>query len=119
MTMNYASAYDGDMGDYAEQAAEATHEQLMDIFGTSESTAWGALALTSMLGVNDVDNETFTPQDAARVRAFAEEKGVAWVPMWATFRDQECDSGASAEDALTVCSGVDQEDGAFGEAFSG
>ncbi len=117
MTMNYASSYDGDMGDYAEQAAEATHEQLMDVFGTSESTAWGALALTSMLGVNDVDNETFTLRDAAQVRAFAEEKGVAWVSMWATFRDQECGDGAS--DALVDCSGVDQEDGAFGEAFSG
>ncbi|MGW0840096.1 chitinase [Streptomyces sp. NPDC002787] len=117
MTMNYASSYDGDMGDYAEQAAKATHEQLMDVFGTSESTAWGALALTSMLGVNDVDNETFTLEDAAQVREFAEEKGVAWVSMWATFRDQECGDGAT--DELTDCSGVEQEDGAFGEAFSG
>ncbi|MFF9040928.1 chitinase [Streptomyces sp. NPDC014892] len=117
MTMNYASSYDGDMGDYAERAAEATHEQLMDVFGTSESTAWGALALTSMLGVNDVDNETFTLEDAAQVREFAEGKGVAWVSMWATFRDRECGEGAS--DELVDCSGVDQEDGAFGEAFSG
>ncbi len=117
MTMNYASSYDGDMGDYAERAAEATHGQLMDVFGTSGSTAWRALALTSMLGVNDVDNETFTLEDAAQVREFAEEKGVAWVSMWATFRDRECGDGAS--DALVECSGVDQEDGAFGEAFSG
>ncbi|WP_200300634.1 chitinase [Streptomyces adelaidensis] len=117
MTMNYASSYGDDMGDYAEQAAEATHEQLMDIFGTSDSTAWGALALTSMLGVNDVDNETFTLEDAAQVRAFAEEKGIAWVSMWATFRDQQCGDGAN--DELTDCSGVKQEDGAFGEAFSG
>ncbi|WP_371577894.1 chitinase [Streptomyces sp. NBC_01314] len=117
MTMNYASSYGGDMGDYAEQSAEAAHEQLMDIFGTSESTAWGALALTSMLGVNDVDNETFTLEDAAQVREFAEEKGVAWVSMWATFRDQECGDGA--DDELVDCSGVDQGDGAFGEAFSG
>lgn len=117
MTMNYASSYGGDMGDYAERSAEATHEQLMDVFGTSGSTAWGALALTSMLGANDVDNETFTLEDAAQVREFAEEKGVGWVSMWATFRDQECGGGAS--DELVDCSGVDQEDGAFGEAFSG
>lgn len=117
MTMNYASSYGGDMGDYAEQSAEAAHEQLMDIFGTSGSTAWGALALTSMLGVNDVENETFTLEDAAQVREFAEEKGVAWVSMWATFRDQECGDGAN--DELVDCSGVDQEDGAFGKAFSG
>ncbi|WP_149826101.1 chitinase [Streptomyces tailanensis] len=117
MTMNYASSYDGDMGDYAEQAAEATHEQLMEVFGTSESTAWRALALTSMLGVNDVDNETFTLEDAAQVREFAESKGVGWVSVWATFRDQECGDGT--EDELTDCSGVEQEAGAFGEAFSG
>jgi chitinase len=119
MTMNYASSYGGDMGDYAEEAASATHEQLMDVFGTSDSTAWGALALTSMLGVNDVDNETFTLEDAAQVREFADDKGVAWVSMWAAFRDRACDEDSSSDDPLTNCSGIEQEDGAFGEAFSG
>ncbi len=117
MTMNYASSYDGDMGDYAERAARATHRQVRDVFETSPATAWRALALTSMLGVNDVENETFTLEDAAQVRKFAEEKGIAWVSMWATFRDRECGDGAS--DALTDCSGVEQEAGAFAEAFSG
>lgn len=116
MTMNYARSYDGDMGDYAQRAAESAHRQLRGVFGTSESTAWGALALTSMLGVNDVANETFTLEDAVQVREFAEEKGVAWVSMWATFRDREC--GGVARDALVDCSGVAQEDGAFGKAFS-
>ncbi|MFE7759868.1 chitinase [Streptomyces sp. NPDC057438] len=116
MTMNYARSYDGDMGDYAERAAESAHEQLRAVFDTGGSTAWGALALTSMLGVNDIDNETFTLEDAAQVREFAREKGVAWVSMWATFRDREC--GGGARDALVDCSGVEQEDGAFGEAFS-
>lgn len=116
MTMNYARSYDGDMGDYAQRAAESAHRQLRAVFGTSESTAWRALALTPMLGVNDIDDETFTLEDAAQVREFAEEKGVAWVSMWATFRDREC--GGAARDALVDCSGVDQEDGAFGKAFS-
>lgn len=116
MTMNYARSYDGDMGDYAQRAAESAHRQLRAVFGTSEATAWGALALTPMLGVNDIDNETFTLEDAAQVQEFAEEKGVAWVSMWATFRDREC--GGAARDALVDCSGVDQEDGAFGKAFS-
>ncbi|MDC2950260.1 chitinase [Streptomyces heilongjiangensis] len=117
MTMNYASSYDGDMGDYAERAARATHRQVRDVFGTSKATAWRALALTAMLGVNDVENETFTLEDAAQVREFAEEKGIAWVSLWATFRDRRC--GGGARDALTDCSGVEQEDGAFAEAFSG
>ncbi|MDX2542577.1 chitinase [Streptomyces sp. WI04-05B] len=120
MTMNYSSEYAGDMGQYALASAAATHDQLADIFGLSEAGAWQGMALTSMIGVNDVDNETFSLADAAEVRAFAEEKGVAWVSMWATFRDQECEKGnASSDDAATNCSGVSQDAGAFGVAFSG
>jgi chitinase len=77
------------------------------------------MALTSMLGQNDIETETFTLQDAAQVRKFAEEKGVAWVSMWATFRDRQCGDDSSADDALTSCSGVKQGDGAFGKAFAG
>ncbi|SNX63237.1 chitinase [Streptomyces sp. TLI_55] len=116
MTMNYAESYDGDMGDYAITAAKAAHTQLRDVFGTSAATAWGGMALTSMIGTNDVDGETFTLSDAAQLRAFAEEKGVGWVSMWATFRDQECEGD---EDALVDCSGVEQGAGAFGKALAG
>ncbi|WP_406169146.1 chitinase [Streptomyces canus] len=120
MTMNYGESYDGDMGDYAITSAKAAQAQLRDVFGTSDSTAWRAMALTSMIGTNDVDGETFTLSDAGQVREFAESKEVAWVSMWSTFRDQECDSGNSDEDdALTNCSGVSQSAGAFGEALAG
>lgn len=120
MTMNYGSSYDEDMGDYAETSAEAAHDQLEDVFGLSDDGAWKGLALTSMIGVNDVDNETFSLSDAAQVRSFAEEKGVAWVSMWSTFRDQPCEGDdADSDDAATNCSGVDQEAGDFAEAFTG
>ncbi|MFF6998000.1 chitinase [Streptomyces sp. NPDC008313] len=119
MTMNYAESYDDDMGDYALAAAEKTHDQLVDVFGQSSKGAWQGLALTSMLGVQDVDNETFTLDDAAEVRAFAEKKGIAWVSMWATFRDRECGEDAAADDPLINCSGVEQENGAFGKVFAG
>ncbi|MGI3224032.1 chitinase [Streptomyces sp. GTA36] len=120
MTMNYGSSYDEDMGDYAETSAEAAHDQLEDVFGLSDDGAWKGLALTSMIGVNDVDNETFSPSDAAQVRSFAEEKGVAWVSMWSTFRDQPCEGDdADSDDAATNCSGVEQEAGDFAEAFTG
>ena len=73
-----------------------------------------------MIGVNDVDNETFSLSDAAQVRSFAEEKGIAWVSMWSTFRDQQCEGDdAASDDAATNCSGVDQEAGDFAEAFTG
>ncbi|MFJ2260009.1 chitinase [Streptomyces sp. NPDC087844] len=120
MTMNYGSSYDEDMGDYAKTSAQAAHDQLETVFGLSDAGAWKGLALTSMLGVNDVDNETFSLADAAEVRSFAEEKGVAWVSMWSTFRDQECEGDdASSDDAATNCSGVEQEAGAFAKAFTG
>ncbi|CAM5700394.1 hypothetical protein SVIOM342S_09397 [Streptomyces violaceorubidus] len=83
-------------------SAKAAHSQLRKVFGTSDADAWRGMALTSMLGVNDVTGETFTLADAAVVRAFAEEKGVAWVSMWAAFRDQRCGADASATDALTT-----------------
>ncbi|MYS75304.1 hydrolase, partial [Streptomyces sp. SID5926] len=117
MTMNYGESYAADMGDYALASAKAAHSQLRKVFGTSDADAWRGMALTSMLGVNDVAGETFTLADAAEVRAFAEEKGIAWVSMWAAFRDVQCAEDASATDALTTCSGVAQEDGAFGTAF--
>jgi len=120
MTMNYGSSYTGDMGAYAITSAEAAHDQLEKVFGLSSKGAWRGLALTSMLGVNDVDGETLTVADAERVRTFAEGKGVAWVSMWSTFRDQQCEDGAaSSGDAATNCSGVKQGAGDFAEAFSG
>ena len=119
MTMNYGESYTADMGDYAITSATATHTQLKKVFGLSDAGAWQGMALTSMIGVNDVSGETFSLSDAAQVRTFAEEKEVAWVSMWSTFRDQQCESGSSDDDAATDCSGVTQSAGAFGEAFAG
>lgn len=73
-----------------------------------------------MIGDNDVSGETFSLSDAAQVRAFAEEKEVAWVSMWSTFRDQQCeDDDSASDDAATDCSGVEQDSGAFAEALAG
>ncbi|MZF86774.1 chitinase [Streptomyces sp. SID5643] len=119
MTMNYGSSYDGDMGNYARTAANAAHAQLKKVFGTSDPAAWQGMALTSMIGVNDVANETFTLADAAEVRAFAEEKGIAWVSMWSAARDRQCADGSKSAGAPTDCSGVRQGAGAFGKVFAG
>ncbi|MFE6405418.1 chitinase [Streptomyces sp. NPDC057837] len=119
MTMNYGPSFGGDMGGYALTAAKAAHTQLREVFGTSDTGAWRGMALTSMIGVNDVAGETFTLADAAQVRAFAEEKGIAWVSMWSTARDRRCPAGTDTGEAATDCSGVEQNAGAFGEAFAG
>ncbi|MET8562293.1 chitinase [Streptomyces flaveolus] len=120
MTMNYGESYGGDMGDYAVTSATAAHAQLKRVFGLSDAHAWRGMALTSMIGVNDVSGETFTLSDAGQVRTFAERKGVAWVSMWSTFRDRECEAGRSErDDAAPDCSGVSQSPGAFARRFSG
>ncbi|MFF7310325.1 chitinase [Streptomyces sp. NPDC008137] len=119
MTMNYGSSFDGDMGEYALAAAKASHTQLKKVFGTSDAAAWRGMALTSMIGVNDVAGETFTLADATEVRSFAEDKGIGWVSMWSAARDRQCADGAKAEKAATDCSGVKQSSGAFAEEFSG
>ncbi len=118
MTMNYGESYAGDMGGYAVTSATAAQAQLKKVFGTTDAAAWKGMALTSMIGTNDVDNETFSLSDAAQVRTFAVEKGISWVSMWSTFRDQQCEAGSATDDALTNCSGVEQSAGAFAEAFS-
>ncbi|WP_109005658.1 chitinase [Streptomyces rishiriensis] len=119
MTMNYGESYAGDMGGYAITSATAAQAQLKKVFGTTDAGAWKGMALTSMIGTNDVAGETFSLADAVQVRAFAVEKGISWVSMWSTFRDQQCSAADSAkDDALTNCSGVKQSSGAFAKAFS-
>ncbi|MEU4150320.1 chitinase [Streptomyces sp. NPDC026659] len=120
MTMNYGESYTGNMGEYAVTAAGAAHTQLEKVFGLSSAAAWRGMALTSMIGVNDVAGETFTLSDAARVREFARRKNLAWLSIWSAFRDTACADGESGRnEASANCSGVSQRPGAFGKAFTG
>ncbi|MFJ6571585.1 chitinase [Streptomyces sp. NPDC091292] len=118
LAMNYGTSYTGDMGDYAITAATAAQAQIGSVFGLSDPDAWQRLAVTVMLGVNDVQGETFTLTDATRFRAFAKQKNLAWLSSWSTFRDHQCTNGAATRSS-TTCSGVLQERGAFARALSG
>ncbi|MFJ8869375.1 chitinase [Streptomyces sp. NPDC102473] len=119
MAMNYSTSHDGDMGEYAEQAAAAAHDQLVDVLGLSRDAAWKALHITVMIGVNDVAGETFTLEDAASLRSFATRRGVGALSLWASFRDRECGADEDTTTASDTCSGVDQDAGAFAEALGG
>lgn len=118
MAMNYSSSHDGDMSDYAEQAASAPHDQIADVFGLSDAKAWRALHITVMIGVNDVAGETFTLADAASLRSFARRQGAGALSLWAAFRDRPCTDEDTSE-ASDSCSGVAQAAGEFAEALSG
>ncbi|MDL2076421.1 cellulose binding domain-containing protein [Streptomyces sp. GXMU-J15] len=117
MAMDYGPAYSGDMGTYAEQAATATQAQIKGVLGLSESAAWKTVAVTPMIGVNDVVTEVFKVEDATQLVNFAKSKGLGWLSMWSGTRDKACPGGPKpAADA--TCSSIDQEKNAFSKAFA-
>ncbi|MER7686829.1 cellulose binding domain-containing protein [Streptomyces sp. NPDC097610] len=116
MAMDYGPAYNGDMGTYAEQAATATQAQVKSVLGLSDSAAWKSVAITPMIGVNDVAAETFKVDDAAQLVDFAKSKGLGWLSMWSAARDKQCPGGAK-NSADATCSSIVQDAGAFSKAF--
>ncbi|WP_328550424.1 MULTISPECIES: glycoside hydrolase family 18 protein [unclassified Streptomyces] len=116
MAMDYGASYSGDMGTYAEQAATATQAQVKSVLGLSDSAAWKAVAVTPMIGVNDVSSEVFKADDAAQLVTFAKSKGLGWLSMWSATRDKQCDGGAKPT-ADATCSSIVQDKFAFSKAF--
>ncbi|MET8767613.1 cellulose binding domain-containing protein [Streptomyces sp. NPDC004658] len=116
MAMDYGASYSGDMGTYAEQAATATQAQVKSVLGLSDSAAWKAVAVTPMIGVNDVSSEVFKVDDAAQLVDFARSKGLGWLSMWSATRDKQC-AGGTKPTADATCSSVTQDPFAFSKAF--
>ncbi|MFE0512415.1 cellulose binding domain-containing protein [Streptomyces sp. NPDC058964] len=116
MAMDYGPAYNGDMGSYAEQAATATQAQVKSVLGLSDSAAWKTVAVTPMIGVNDVSAEVFKVDDATQLVNFAKSKGLGWLSMWSATRDKQCDGGTKPT-ADATCSSITQDRFAFSKAF--
>ncbi|MEU3397686.1 cellulose binding domain-containing protein [Streptomyces filamentosus] len=117
MAMDYGPAYGADMGTYAIQAATATQAQLKGVLGLSDAAAWKAVAVTPMIGVNDVTTEVFKVDDATQLVDFAKSKGLGWLSMWSSTRDKQCPDGA-VNRADATCSSVLQQPLAFTKAFA-
>ncbi|MFE7036675.1 cellulose binding domain-containing protein [Streptomyces sp. NPDC057621] len=117
MAMDYGPAYSDDMGTYAEQAATATQAQIKGVLGLSDSAAWKAVAVTPMIGVNDVASEIFKVEDATQLVAFAESKGLGWLSLWSATRDKQCEGGTKPT-ADATCSSILQDANAFSKAFA-
>ncbi|OON77006.1 chitinase [Streptomyces tsukubensis] len=117
MAMDYGASYDGDMGTYATQAATATQAQIKSALGLSDTAAWKTVAVTPMIGVNDVATEVFKVEDATQLVKFAQEKGIGALSMWSGTRDKACEGGPQ-NSASPVCSSIDQEANAFTKAFA-
>lgn len=119
MAMDYGTYYDGDMGTYAMSAATATQKQVKSALGIrDEAAAWKAVAVTPMIGVNDVKGEVFTPEDAAELKKFAKEKGLGRLSMWSLTRDKACPGGPNLQAAAT-CSSIGKSANEFTRAFTG
>ncbi|MFJ3813872.1 cellulose binding domain-containing protein [Streptomyces sp. NPDC090056] len=117
MAMDYGPAYSADMGTYAIQAATATQAQIKGVLGLSDAAAWKAVAVTPMIGVNDVTTEIFTVDDAVQLVDFAKTKGLGWLSMWSSTRDKQCPDGA-VNRADATCSSILQQPLAFTKAFA-
>ncbi|MDQ1070339.1 glycoside hydrolase family 18 protein [Streptomyces canus] len=117
MAMDYGPSYSGDMGTHAEQAATATQAQVKGVLGLSDSAAWNAVAVTPMIGVNDVASEIFKVDDASQLVAFAKAKGLGGLSMWSATRDKQCSGGAKPS-ADATCSSIVQDAFAFSKTFA-
>lgn len=119
MAMDYGTSYDGDMGEYAVQAATAAHKQIQAALGVKDAEeAWDTLSVTPMIGVNDVEGEVFRPEDATELRKFADKKELGGLSMWSATRDKPCPGGPKSK-AQATCSGIGKTADEFAKAFKG
>jgi len=120
MTMDYGDGAapnpGGMMGSYAIDAATAADAQVASVLGIGDDAAWSKIAVTPMIGVNDVTDEIFTLANARQLEAFAASKHLAWLSMWSASRDTGCAGGAQLS-AQPMCSSVAQAPGAFTAAL--
>lgn len=102
MAMDYGPAYSGDMGDYAIQAATSVHQFLKEIYTEQQpESLWKLIEVTPMIGVNDVNSEQFTLNNADKLKIFSQKNQLGGLSMWSLTRDKPCaDKWASP-----VCSG--------------
>ncbi|BFV59083.1 cellulose binding domain-containing protein [Kitasatospora sp. CMC57] len=106
----------GRMGKYAIDAATATQAQLKSVLGLADAAAWAKVAVTPMIGVNDVASEVFTVADATQLAEFAGTKHLAWLAMWSGTRDKACAGGAKPY-ADASCSSIVQQPLDFARAL--
>jgi len=119
MAMDYFDPsldYHGRMGDYAIQAARATHHQLTRLYpGKSDVAVWRMVGVTPMIGINDDNEEIFTTRDARQLTAFAKQRRLGRLAMWSANRDRPCPTPTSW--ASNDCSGVAAPKWAFSRIF--
>ncbi len=79
-------------------ATRAVHRQIKQLasefhLNLSDEEIWAMIGATPMLGVNDQDLEVFFLDDAQKLRAHAENKGLGMLSMWSVARDRSAPAG--------------------------
>ena len=87
-----------DMAASARQAAENLH--------SVHGVPYAQIALTAMVGVNDVAQNDTRPVDIEAIARFYGDKGLAGLHFWALDRDQPCERPPMG--ASPLCSGMPQ-----------
>lgn len=126
MTMDYGEPFPAGrtMAAQGELALTALQQQIQDAYSAAgldltDNQAWNLIGATPMIGQNDIPSEVFTLDDATQTLAFAQQHKLARLSMWSANRDQSC--GPNYPDVKVVsdvCSGIQQQPGAFGAIFN-
>lgn len=126
MTMNYGQSKKAEqsMLEASKRAMTETHRQLGILYQQEEislmnTTLWGKIGVTPMIGQNDLVDEVFTLADAEGLNVFAREQGIRRMSLWSSNRDIPC--GENYVDIKLVsdsCSGVNAAKFSFTQTLS-
>jgi hypothetical protein len=98
-----------DMAASARQAAHNLH--------TRHGVPLAQIEVTAMLGVNDVVENVFTPQDATALARWVRQEGLGGLHFWSLDRDTPCPGGATT--VSPTCSSLNAHSAlAFSRAFA-
>ncbi|MFL6112115.1 MAG: cellulose binding domain-containing protein [Catenulispora sp.] len=112
MAMDYgdwaAPSPAGKMGQYADQSAQSTHDQLKAVYpNADDARLWAMIGITPMIGANDTQGEVFEVADARVVEQFAAQHHIGRLAMWSLTRDKACAQPSTQAD--TACSAIRQD----------
>lgn len=117
MVMNYGWGV-GDLGDEAVRQARLAHDLVRRLWpDLTDRDAWQRVALSPMVGRNDVPGEVFHPEDARTLAEFATDQGVGWLSYWSVERDRACAPPVPRQPD-PGCSGVAQRPYQFARIFA-
>ncbi|WP_234311873.1 chitinase [Streptomyces griseus] len=117
MTFDYWDGATHDMAADTETAATGLYGQLAALYPKkTPAKLWGMVGVTEMPGIDDYGpEETFTTQDAVKVRDWAVARGIDTLSFWALQRDN---GGCVGTAGANSCSGVAQDTWYFSHTFA-